>query len=74
MAGICVIRLTNLRPAGFPSGIGLTTENAAHRIAVEWDEPEGPCRGVFIPRRDTDSRLTVVLGGRRGAFGEGLPR
>jgi hypothetical protein len=64
VAGICMIRLGQLRPVGMPSAIGLTTENAAHRVAVEWDGPEGLCRGVFIPRRDTASRLTVLLGGR----------
>lgn len=64
MAGICLIRLGHLRPAGLPSTMGLRTENAAHRVAVEWDCPEGPCRGVYIPRRDTSSRLTVLLGGR----------
>jgi hypothetical protein len=64
VAGICLIRLAHLRPAGLPAAIGLRTENAAHRVAVEWDGPDGPCRGVYIPRRDTSSRLTVLLGGR----------
>jgi hypothetical protein len=64
LAGICMIRLGNLRPAGLPSRMGVTTENAAHRIAVEWDGPAGPCRGVYIPRRDTSSLLTVLFGGR----------
>ena len=64
VAGICMIRLGHLRPVGMPGMIGLTSENAAHRVAVEWDGPDGPCRGVYIPRRDTASRLTVLLGGR----------
>jgi len=64
MAGICLIRLRELRPAGLPRRLGLTTENAAHRVAVEWDERDGVSHGVYIPRRDTDSRLTVILGGR----------
>jgi hypothetical protein len=64
VAGICLIRLSHLRPAGLPAWIGVTTENAAHRIAVEWDGPDGPCPGVYIPRRDTASPLTVLLGGR----------
>src|SRR5882757_5239213 len=38
MAGICLIRLKNMRPHGFPAACGLTSQNAAHRIAVEWDE------------------------------------
>jgi len=64
VAGICLIRLGRLRPSGVPGGIGTTTENAAHRIAVEWDTSDGIRRGVFIPRRDTSSRLTQMLGGR----------
>lgn len=64
VAGICLIRLGSLRPKGLPAALGLTTENAAHRIAVEWDDKDGTRTGVFIPRRDSDSRLTVLLGGR----------
>src|SRR4051794_8558964 len=63
-AGICLIRLGSLRPKGLPAWVGITTENAAHRIAVEWDDKDGTRTGVFIPRRDSDSRLTVLLGGR----------
>ena len=64
MAGICLIRLGHLRPVGLPASIGFTTENAAHRVAVEWDGPDGLCHGVYIPRRDTSSVLTRVVGGR----------
>lgn len=34
IGGICLIRLGDVRPAGLPAALGLTTENAAHRIAV----------------------------------------
>lgn len=64
VAGICLIRLGDLRPEGVPHSLGLTTENAAHRVAVEWDGAQGVCRGVYIPRRDTSSRLTALVGGR----------
>ncbi len=64
VAGICLIRLGGIRPAGLPPGLGVTSENAAHRVAVHWDTPDGPVTGVYIPRRDTSSRLTVILGGR----------
>ena len=64
VAGICLIRLGGVRPAGLPSVVGMTSENAAHRIAVEWDTPTGPVTGVYIPRRDTSSRLSALLGGR----------
>lgn len=64
IAGICLIRLGRISPAGLPAAARLTTENAAHRFAVQWDTPAGPATGVFIPRRDTDSLLTALIGGR----------
>jgi len=64
VAGICLIRLRGLRPAFMPAGTGFTSENAAHRIAVEWDEAGATREGVFIPRRDTNSRLNQLAGGR----------
>jgi hypothetical protein len=64
MAGICLIGLGNLRPAGVPGVLGLRTENAAHRIAVEWNDETGRRQGVYIPRRDTNSALVRALGGR----------
>jgi hypothetical protein len=64
IAGICLIRLEQIRPAGLPAFLGFSSENAAHRIAVEWDDPYGELReGVFIPRRDTGSRLNHFSGG-----------
>jgi hypothetical protein len=65
IAGICLIRLEHIRPAGFPAWAGFSSENAAHRIAVEWTDSSGAEReGVFIPRRDSGSRLTTMTGGR----------
>lgn len=67
VAGICLIRLGQLRPRGVPRAFGLRAENAAHRIAVEWNTsstPSGTARGVWIPRRDTGSLVSVALGGR----------
>jgi hypothetical protein len=63
LAGICLIRLRRLRPAGLPGFLGLTSENAAHRIAVEWDQAGERHEGVFIPRRDTDSWVNRWAGG-----------
>jgi hypothetical protein len=42
----------------------LTAENVAHRFAVEWDDDEGTHTGVYVPRRDTGSRLASLAGGR----------
>ena len=64
MAGICLIRLGGMRPAFLPAFGGLASENAAHRIAVEWDTAGTTREGVFIPRRDTDSLLNRLAGGR----------
>jgi len=57
IGGICLIRLKNIRPSFWPLPWGIGSENAAHRIAVEWDVDGQTQQGVYIPRRDTDSRL-----------------
>jgi hypothetical protein len=64
IAGICLIRLGSLRPRGLPAGLGIHSENAAHRIAVEWDADGRTHEGVYIPRRDSDSCLNAAVGGR----------
>jgi hypothetical protein len=64
VGGVCFIRLRGLRPAHFPSALGTRTENVAHRFAVEWDDDQGTQAGVFVPRRDTSSRLTAFAGDR----------
>jgi hypothetical protein len=64
MAGVCLIRLKHLRPRFFPSILGMSSENAAHRIAVEWEQGGEKKEGVFIPRRDTSSWLNTLAGGR----------
>jgi uncharacterized protein YqjF (DUF2071 family) len=65
VAGICLIRLEQIRPRWLPSFFGIASENAAHRIAVLWDDPIGAeSEGVFIPRRDTGSFLNHLAGGR----------
>jgi hypothetical protein len=64
MAGVCLIRLKHIRPRFLPAFLGISSENAAHRIAVEWDQDGEPHEGVFIPRRDTSSWLNTLAGGR----------
>ncbi len=64
IAGICLIRLKRICPKASPFAWGIKSENAAHRVAVEWDDENGVQRGVFIFRRDTSSRLNAWLGGR----------
>src|SRR5690348_2320968 len=64
IVGICLIRLKHVRPKGIPEMIGISSENGAHRIAVEWTEDNIVREGVFIPRRDTSSILNSLAGGR----------
>jgi hypothetical protein len=64
VAGMCLIRLEDIRPRRFPKAVGLSSENAAHRIAVVWDDDTGPHEGVYIPRRDSGSLLNHLAGGR----------
>ncbi len=64
IAGICLIRLKHIRPKGFPGFLGISSENGAHRIAVEWNERNVFKEGVFIPRRDSSSLLNSLAGGR----------
>jgi hypothetical protein len=64
VAGICLIRLGQLRPHGVPGTLGMTTENVAHRFAVEWDEHGVTKSGVYVPRRDSSSGVSALAGGR----------
>jgi len=64
IVGICLIRLKHIRPKGLPAILGISSENGAHRIAVEWSEKGETKEGVFVPRRDTSSRLNSLAGGR----------
>lgn len=65
VAGICLIGLTNIRPKFAPEFIGFDSENAAHRVAVEWNDAKTgeACEGVYILRRDTSSFLNAAFGG-----------
>lgn len=64
MVGVCLIRLEQLRPRGFPAPLGLASENVAHRVAVLYPANGTTQRGVFILRRETDQRLVQMFGGR----------
>jgi Uncharacterized conserved protein (COG2071) len=64
VVGICLIRLEDIRPKRFPRMLGFSSENAAHRMAVVWEDDAGPHEGVYIPRRDTGSLWNHLAGGR----------
>ena len=46
VVGVCLIRLEGLRPEALPNALALSSESAAHRVAVEWDDPASD-RRVF---------------------------
>lgn len=64
IVGICLIRLQDVKPKGMPDCMGISSENAAHRIAVEWLEDGVKKEGVYVPRRDTSLRFNHLVGGR----------
>lgn len=63
-AGVCVLGLESIRPTWMPRRWGLRSENAAHRMAVEWDGADGPEQGVFIFERHSSAWHPVLFGGR----------
>lgn len=64
MVGICLVRLKKVRIKGLPEFLGFGSENAAHRIAVNWTVSGAQHSGVYIPRRDTSSTFNSLAGGR----------
>ncbi len=64
IGGVCMIRFAGLRPRFAPAFLGVDSENAAHRIAVEWERNGEKHEGVFIPKRSTASRFNYLTGGR----------
>ena len=64
MAGICLIRLEQVRPKSLSGRVGISSDNVAYRVAVRWESHGQTHDGVFIPRRDTSSSLQHRLGGR----------
>ncbi len=63
IGGLCLIRLRQTRPRGWPALLGIQAENIAYRFAVEWDEGHQTKRGAFILRRDTSSPLLAWTSG-----------
>ena len=68
IVGVCLVRLESLRPRGLPACLGVSSENAVHRIASEWiDSNKHSHEGIFVARRDTDLWLRTIL---RGSFSD----
>ncbi len=53
-----------MRPRGVPARLGLTSENAAHRFAVQWHDETGLRTGVYIPKRHSPAFVNVAVGDR----------
>lgn len=63
VGGICFIALEQIRMPFLPTIIGLKSNNSAHRFAVyKVDENGVETDCVYVPRRDTDSRLSICAG------------
>jgi hypothetical protein len=62
VAGLCLIRLEQVPPPLVPFGRGLGSENAAHRVAVRWDDGARVHEGVYVQRSHTDSLLGHLAG------------
>lgn len=63
-AGICLLRLKNIGMKYTPSILRITSENAAHRFLIKYQQDGKETHGVYIPRRDTDSILNIALAGK----------
>lgn len=58
-----MIRFREIRPQLLPAWVGMSSENSAYRVSVEWDQDGERHEGVFIPRRATNSWVNKNLGG-----------
>jgi hypothetical protein len=64
VGAIALSKLTDVRPQGLPTLLGVSGEHAAHLFAVKWADQRRPAVGVFIPKRHTSSRMTALIGDR----------
>ncbi len=75
LVGMCLIRFEHERPSGIPEIFGASSENAAHRFAVQWTDEAGVARtGVYISRRHTNSSINKLAGDRLLGIEHGMAR
>jgi len=60
LGSVCIMRLKNERPRLVPSMFGTSFETVTHRISVECDEGGEKKNCVYVPRRDTSSRVGTL--------------
>ena len=63
MVGICLIRLRSRRPKFLPPWLGMSSENAAHRTAVEWDEATFGMACTFVGGIPVRGSTRLAAGG-----------
>ena len=63
VAGICMILTEHIRPKLMPEVVGVTVKTRPI-VAVLWDEDGLTNEGKLASRRDTNSRLNLLMGGR----------
>ncbi|HMK11746.1 MAG TPA: hypothetical protein VK461_09205 [Acidimicrobiales bacterium] len=64
VGSITLDHVTALRPRGLPAATGFTSQNAAHRIAVEWEQQGRRAAGTFVLARHTSARRIAAAGDR----------
>jgi hypothetical protein len=69
IAGIALVRISELRPSFLPGWLGVRSEHAVHWVAIESEVNGESVPGAWIARHDTDLRLSAVRGGMFGAGG-----
>jgi len=69
IAGIALLRISDLRPRFLPDWLGRRSEHALHWVAIESHVDGESAPGVWVVRYDTDMRLSAVRGGLFGAGG-----
>lgn len=63
IGGICFIALEEIRMPFLPAIFGMKSNNSAHRFAVyRLDDNQIETDLVYVPRRDTDSKLNIAAG------------
>jgi uncharacterized protein YqjF (DUF2071 family) len=63
-AGVCLVEMRAMRPAGVPAALGFSYHEAVYRLVVEYTSAvHGQLRGIVAPRADAN-HAAIALGGR----------
>ena len=64
IVGCCMIEIADIRPWPLPAVVGVNVRAAAHRISIEVGPEDSPTMAVYVPGRNTDSKMAILAGGR----------